>query len=238
MIRCGKLEEGDARRYLAEIISGVEYLHGQVHMHMHMHTSICMYVDPLPSIRDSSHDLTIRSAYPPIHSRTHPPTQGVTHRDLKLENVLLSADDRCKLCDFGLAHAYPRGPHGEVPTQRTPLTVLCGSKSYAAPEVLAGLRSNPNPNPNSDPEPDPNPDPDPNFNLNPNPNPNPNSNPNPDQVLAGLGYDGLSVDVWSCGICLFAMVSLGLSLTPTLSLTLTLILTATLTLTTSRASSP
>ena len=148
MIRCGKLEEGDARRYLAEIISGVEYLHGQVHMHMHMHTSICMYVDPLRSIRALSHSL-----YLPTHPCTHPPTQGVTHRDLKLENVLLSADDRCKLCDFGLAHAYPRGPHGEVPTQRTPLTVLCGSKSYAAPEVLAGLGSNPNPNPNPDPDP-------------------------------------------------------------------------------------
>jgi len=36
VIRCGKLEECDARRYLADIISGVEYLHGQVHMHMHM----------------------------------------------------------------------------------------------------------------------------------------------------------------------------------------------------------
>ena len=83
---------------------------------------------------------------------------GVTHHDLKLENVLLTGDDRCKLCNFGLAHAYPRGPDGEV--QRAPLTVVCGSKSYAAPEVLAGF-----------------------------------------------GYDGPSVDVWSCGICLFAMVA-------------------------------
>lgn len=72
--------------------------------------------------------------------------------------MLLSADDHCKLCDFGLAHAYPRGPHDEV--QRTPLKVLCGSKSYAAPEVLAGK-----------------------------------------------GYDGERVDVWSCGICLFGMTA-------------------------------
>ena len=47
VIRCGKLEEGDARRYLAEIISGVEYLHGQVHMHMHMHMCMCMFHAPL-----------------------------------------------------------------------------------------------------------------------------------------------------------------------------------------------
>ena len=108
----------------------------------------------------------------PSHPCNHPPTQGVTHRDLKLENVLLTADDRCKLCDFGLAHAYPRGPHGEVPTQRTPLTVLCGSKSYAAPEVLASLGSNPEPEPEPDPTPDPNP--------NPSPNPNPDPDPDPD----------------------------------------------------------
>ena len=63
--------------------------------------------------------------------------QGVVHRDLKLENVLLSGENTCKLCDFGLAHAYDMGPSGEV--VRTPLKEVCGSKSYCAPEVLAGL---------------------------------------------------------------------------------------------------
>lgn len=44
---------------------------------------------------------------------------------------------RCKLCDFGLAHAYDLDPSGAV--VRAPLKEVCGSKSYCAPEVLAGL---------------------------------------------------------------------------------------------------
>mmetsp|Transcript_5295 Transcript_5295/g.16992 ORF Transcript_5295/g.16992 Transcript_5295/m.16992 type:complete len:85 (-) Transcript_5295:1036-1290(-) len=34
--------------------------------------------------------------------------QGVIHRDLKLENVLLNHADDCKVCDFGLAHLFRR----------------------------------------------------------------------------------------------------------------------------------
>ena len=105
--------------------------------------------------------------------------QGVVHRDLKLENVLLGDGNtcarpslapvrtglpgravarecgcilgmrpdpsrrpprclfRCKLCDFGLAHAYDLDASGAV--VRVPLKEVCGSKSYCAPEVLAGL---------------------------------------------------------------------------------------------------
>ena len=83
--------------------------------------------------------------------------QGVVHRDLKLENVLLTSADSCKLCDFGLAHAYELGASGEV--VRAALEEVCGSKSYCAPEVLAGL-----------------------------------------------GYDGGAADMWSLGICFFAML--------------------------------
>ena len=84
--------------------------------------------------------------------------QGVVHRDLKLENVLLAADGTSKLCDFGLAHAYDLAPDGAIAFKL--LKDVCGSKSYVAPEVLAGL-----------------------------------------------GYDGCSADVWSLGICLFAMLA-------------------------------
>jgi serine/threonine protein kinase len=55
--------------------------------------------------------------------------------------VLISAspsgDDICKVCDFGLAYRYEVDGSGKVLKGR-PLTETCGSKSYAAPEVLEG----------------------------------------------------------------------------------------------------
>ena len=101
-------------------------------------------------------------------------TQRIAHRDLKLENVLISgASGSCKLADFGLAHEYvgeldfgprpvPGSPNEFVgrSSEREVLYDVCGSKSYVAPEVLLKL-----------------------------------------------GYDGYSADVWSLGICLFAMLT-------------------------------
>jgi len=84
---------------------------------------------------------------------------GVAHRDLKLENVLLTKENRVKVIDFGLSHVYPRLADG-TPDRSKPLKDVCGSKSYAAPEVLAAR-----------------------------------------------GYDGFAADIWSLGVCLFAMLS-------------------------------
>lgn len=84
---------------------------------------------------------------------------GVAHRDLKLENVLLNESGVLKLIDFGLSHVYPRAADGTVDRSK-PLRDVCGSKSYAAPEVLASR-----------------------------------------------GYDGMAADMWSIGVCLFAMLS-------------------------------
>jgi len=84
---------------------------------------------------------------------------GVAHRDLKLENVLLNSAGELKLIDFGLSHVYPRLADG-TPDRSKPLRDVCGSKSYAAPEVLAAT-----------------------------------------------GYDGFAADMWSLGVCLFAMLS-------------------------------
>ena len=85
--------------------------------------------------------------------------RGVAHRDLKLENVLLTREGVVKVIDFGLSHVYPKDADGRL-DRSTALRECCGSKSYAAPEVLAQR-----------------------------------------------GYDGFAADVWSLGVCLFAMVS-------------------------------
>lgn len=89
----------------------------------------------------------------------HCHSRGVAHRDLKLENVLLTKDGVVKVIDFGLSHIYAKGPNGDF-DRSVPLREMCGSKSYAAPEVLSGV-----------------------------------------------GYDGFLADVWSLGVCLFAMLS-------------------------------
>jgi serine kinase len=55
--------------------------------------------------------------------------QGIVHRDLKCENILLCFDQTVKICDFGFATKMGKGMF---------LTTFCGSVAYAPPEVLEG----------------------------------------------------------------------------------------------------
>ena len=60
---------------------------------------------------------------------------GVTHRDLKLENLLYKYpgnDSQIMISDFGLAHMRPSGGDEEG------MSTTCGTAEYLAPEMLEG----------------------------------------------------------------------------------------------------
>ncbi|GJQ75059.1 hypothetical protein Trydic_g9674 [Trypoxylus dichotomus] len=59
---------------------------------------------------------------------------GVAHRDLKCENIFITAHYNIRLADFGFAR-YAIDDHGKTITSDT----FCGSISYAAPEIIRGL---------------------------------------------------------------------------------------------------
>lgn len=62
--------------------------------------------------------------------------RGILHRDLKLENVLVAADEVPKLSDFGLAKFQGSGVH-------TRSGIIFGTPEYMAPEVMEGAPASP-----------------------------------------------------------------------------------------------
>ena len=54
--------------------------------------------------------------------------QGIVHRDIKLENILIDLNNNIKICDFGIGRVL------SSPAQ--PLFDQCGTPMYIAPEIL------------------------------------------------------------------------------------------------------
>jgi len=68
--------------------------------------------------------------YQIINGVEHIHSKGVAHRDLKLENILLTQKYILKIIDFGLSHEF--NEDGKL------LNTKCGSPSYASPEIILG----------------------------------------------------------------------------------------------------
>lgn len=60
---------------------------------------------------------------------------GIAHRDLKLENVLINENDEAKICDFGFCR--------QMSSKNELSQTYCGSAAYTAPEVLQGEEYSP-----------------------------------------------------------------------------------------------
>lgn len=60
-------------------------------------------------------------------------SNGIVHRDLKLENILLDGNNNIKIADFGFANYW--GVEDENNKFKV-LKTSCGSPCYAAPEIV------------------------------------------------------------------------------------------------------
>lgn len=77
-------------------------------------------------------------------------SKRILHRDIKLDNILLTIEGVVKICDFGVSKIVKQGER---------MTEQCGTPAYIAPEILVDK-----------------------------------------------GYEGFTIDIWSAGVVLFAML--------------------------------
>jgi serine/threonine protein kinase len=61
---------------------------------------------------------------------------GVAHRDMSLENLMITKDMVCIIIDYGMSLRLPRHEDTEQP-YLIPRQGPCGKKNYIAPEILA-----------------------------------------------------------------------------------------------------
>ncbi|XP_078433000.1 phosphoenolpyruvate carboxylase-related kinase 2 [Wolffia australiana] len=104
-------DDSDSVHLIMELCSGGRLLDHIAREEMHSEQKAAQLMKELVLVIKYCHDM------------------GVIHRDVKPENILLTASGRMKLADFGLAVRVTKGQK---------LSGVVGSPAYVAPEVLSG----------------------------------------------------------------------------------------------------
>lgn len=73
---------------------------------------------------------------------------GIVHRDIKMDNILMTADTRPVICDFGISISHDESGSASTGSTRDERTTgggyaPAGTEGYIAPEVLCGKRATP-----------------------------------------------------------------------------------------------
>jgi len=93
-------------------------------------------VGPLPWRKAIEFGIAIAEGLSAAHAK------GIVHRDVKPENMFVTADGRVKILDFGLARGEAAlTPYGETSAPTTPATAagtVLGTVGYMAPEQVRG----------------------------------------------------------------------------------------------------
>lgn len=103
VLQQGNLTEKEGIFFFAQIMSAVQCMHDQGIIHRDLKLVRRAAARSWPQLASPSCSLPARSMY--TDARRPVPSQ---------ENVLLDHNDRCKICDFGLAHMYDRDSKGKV----------------------------------------------------------------------------------------------------------------------------
>jgi len=95
----------------------------------------CELYQRIASKQDISEDEGRKYFRQIVMALRHVHQQGIAHRDMKPENILIDKQGNVKIIDFGLA-AY----HCTAGPESSPITMTekCGTKALIAPEVLRG----------------------------------------------------------------------------------------------------